>query len=87
VQQSLLATLPSSPACTFPPLIPPAHACTPQPTPTPSPTPEDPDAEPSWLQSVLLGPGSHLALAILCSKACIPVKVPVAAVLTPYVYR
>jgi len=48
---------------------------------------DDPDGEPSWMQKVLLGPGSHLALAILCSKAMIPLKLPVAVALTPYVYR
>lgn len=48
---------------------------------------DEPDAEPGILQKVLLGPGSHLALAILCSKAMIPIKLPVAAALTPYVYR
>eukprot|EP00879_Flechtneria_rotunda_P009321 GHRR01009758.1.p2 GENE.GHRR01009758.1~~GHRR01009758.1.p2 ORF type:complete len:124 (+),score=17.19 GHRR01009758.1:208-579(+) len=47
----------------------------------------DPDEEPSWVQKVFLGPGSHLALAILCSKACIPIKVPIAAALTPYVHK
>eukprot|EP00878_Enallax_costatus_P008259 GHUV01008635.1.p1 GENE.GHUV01008635.1~~GHUV01008635.1.p1 ORF type:complete len:123 (+),score=8.34 GHUV01008635.1:191-559(+) len=47
----------------------------------------DPDSEPSALQKMLLGPGSHLALAILCSKACIPLKLPVAVALTPYVHR
>lgn len=39
------------------------------------------------MSKLLLGPGSHLALAILCSKACIPLKLPIAAALTPYVYR
>lgn len=48
---------------------------------------DDPDSEPSRLQKLLLGPGSHLALAILCSKACIPLKLPVAVALTPYVHR
>jgi hypothetical protein len=48
---------------------------------------DDPDAEPGLLQKVLLGPGSHLALAIICSKAMIPIKLPVAVALTPYVYR
>eukprot|EP00877_Chromochloris_zofingiensis_P002492 jgi/Chrzof1/12243/Cz06g26240.t1 len=48
---------------------------------------DDPDKDPTWLQRVLLGPGSHLALAILCSKVMIPIKLPVAAALTPYVHR
>ncbi len=47
----------------------------------------DPEEEPNWLSKALLGPGSHLALAILCSKVMIPIKVPAAAVLTPYIYR
>lgn len=42
---------------------------------------------PPWLQSALAGPGSHLALAVLCSKAMIPIKLPVAVALTPYVAR
>ncbi|KAF8065818.1 tun [Scenedesmus sp. PABB004] len=46
----------------------------------------DPDAEPSLMQKLLLGPGSHFALAVLCSKACIPIKLPVALALTPYVH-
>jgi hypothetical protein len=48
---------------------------------------DEPDAEPGWLQNILLGPGSHFALAILCSKAMIPIKLPIAMALTPYVYR
>ena len=44
-------------------------------------------AEPSWIQKALLGPGSHLALAILCSKVMIPIKLPIALAITPYVYR
>lgn len=39
------------------------------------------------MSKLLVGSGSHLALAIVCSKACIPLKVPLAAALTPYVYR
>jgi hypothetical protein len=42
---------------------------------------------PPWLQGALAGPGSHLALAVLCSKAMIPIKLPVAVALTPYVAR
>eukprot|EP00775_Hariotina_reticulata_P000929 gene929-1255_t len=41
---------------------------------------EDPDKEPGLLQKLLLGPGSHIALAILCSKAMIPLKLPMAGV-------
>jgi hypothetical protein len=44
-------------------------------------------ALPPWLQGALAGPGSHLALAVLCSKAMIPIKLPVAVALTPYVAR
>jgi hypothetical protein len=39
------------------------------------------------LQKLLLGPGSHIVLAVMCSKACIPIKLPVALALTPYVHR
>lgn len=56
------------------------------PNPTPN-TDDDPDAEPSRLQKLLLGPGSHLLLAVMCSKALIPLKLPVAVALTPYVHR
>ncbi|KAF6254219.1 hypothetical protein COO60DRAFT_1542479 [Scenedesmus sp. NREL 46B-D3] len=48
---------------------------------------DEPEGEPSMLQKLLLGPGSHLVLAIMCSKACIPIKLPVALALTPYVNR
>jgi hypothetical protein len=51
------------------------------------PPADDPDKEPGLLQKLLLGPGSHIALAILCSKAMIPLKLPVALALTPYVHR
>jgi hypothetical protein len=57
------------------------------PPPNPAPAEDDPDAEPSRLQKLLLGPGSHLVLAIVCSKAMIPLKLPVAVALTPYVHR
>jgi len=46
-----------------------------------------PSAMPQWVRSALSGPGSHLALAVLCSKAMIPLKLPVAVALTPYVAR
>jgi hypothetical protein len=48
---------------------------------------DEPEGEPSMLQKLLLGPGSHIVLAIMCSKACIPIKLPVALALTPYVHR
>ncbi|GBF99259.1 hypothetical protein Rsub_11784 [Raphidocelis subcapitata] len=48
---------------------------------------DEPDAEPSRFQKLLLGPGSHVLLAVMCSKAMIPVKLPVAVALTPYVHR
>ncbi|KAI8472985.1 MAG: hypothetical protein J3K34DRAFT_412492 [Monoraphidium minutum] len=48
---------------------------------------DDPNAAPSRLQKLLLGPGSHIVLAVMCSKACIPLKLPVAVALTPYVHR
>ncbi|PNH12406.1 hypothetical protein TSOC_000633 [Tetrabaena socialis] len=43
--------------------------------------------EPSFVERFLIGKGSNLALAIICSKMLIPVKVPVAMALTPYVQR
>ncbi|KAG2448982.1 hypothetical protein HYH02_005736 [Chlamydomonas schloesseri] len=43
--------------------------------------------EPSFVERFLIGKGSNLALAILCSKMLIPVKVPAAMALTPYVQR
>ncbi|GIL43934.1 hypothetical protein Vafri_1519 [Volvox africanus] len=43
--------------------------------------------EPSFVERVLVGKGSNLALAFLCSKMLIPVKVPAAIALTPYVQR
>jgi len=33
------------------------------------------------------GKGSSLALAFVCSKAMVPIKLPVAAAITPYVHR
>ncbi|GIL82010.1 hypothetical protein Vretimale_1569 [Volvox reticuliferus] len=49
---------------------------------------EDGDGkEPSFVERVLVGKGSNLALAFLCSKMLIPVKVPAAIALTPYVQR
>ncbi|KXZ44100.1 hypothetical protein GPECTOR_74g714 [Gonium pectorale] len=43
--------------------------------------------EPSFVERFLIGKGSNLALAIVCSKMLIPVKVPAAMALTPYVQR
>lgn len=48
---------------------------------------DDPGREPSWFESLLVGKGSNLALAILCSKFCVPIKVPMAVAITPYVHR
>jgi hypothetical protein len=48
---------------------------------------EDPDKEPGIIEKVLFGKGSNLALAILASKVCVPVKIPVAMAITPYVQR
>ncbi len=48
---------------------------------------EEPGKEPSWLESMLIGKGSSLALAILCGKAMVPIKIPVALAVTPYVHR
>mmetsp|Transcript_21474 Transcript_21474/g.59472 ORF Transcript_21474/g.59472 Transcript_21474/m.59472 type:complete len:117 (-) Transcript_21474:600-950(-) len=47
----------------------------------------DNDGEPSWLEKVFTGKGSSLALAFVCSKAMVPIKLPVAAAITPYVHR
>ena len=48
---------------------------------------DNPDKEPSWVESVLIGKGSNLALAMLCSKFFVPLKLPAAVALTPYVHR
>ncbi|KAG2495633.1 hypothetical protein HYH03_006233 [Edaphochlamys debaryana] len=48
---------------------------------------EEEGKEPSFMDRFLIGKGSNLALAILCSKMLIPVKVPAAMALTPYVQR
>lgn len=48
---------------------------------------DDPDKEPSYIEKLIFGSGSHVALAILCSKAFIPLKLPVSVALTPYVHR
>jgi hypothetical protein len=39
------------------------------------------------MQRLLVEKGSNLALAMLCSKMFIPIKIPVAVALTPYVQR
>lgn len=44
-------------------------------------------AQPGWFERVFAGKGSSLALAFLCSKAMVPIKLPVAAAITPYVHR
>jgi hypothetical protein len=48
---------------------------------------EDPESEPTLVEKLLVGKGSHLALAIFCSKAFVPIKLPLAVALTPYVHR
>lgn len=39
------------------------------------------------MERLLVGKGSHIALAIVCSKAFVPIKLPLAVALTPYVHR
>lgn len=39
------------------------------------------------IEKMITGKGSSLALAMLCSKAMIPIKLPLAVAVTPYVYR
>ena len=48
---------------------------------------DDPNKEHSWIETVLIGKGSNLALAMLCSKLFVPIKLPAALALTPYVHR
>lgn len=48
---------------------------------------DDPDKEPSFVEKYLIGKGSNLALAVICSKMLVPVKLPVAMAVTPYVQR
>lgn len=64
-------------------------ACTPAPAAVPpsEEQQEEEDRQPSFAQKFLLGSGSTLALAILCSKMTVPIKLPVAVALTPYVHR
>lgn len=48
---------------------------------------DDPEKELSWFEKMVTGKGSSVALAILCGKALVPIKIPVAAAVTPYVHR
>ncbi|GLC43357.1 hypothetical protein PLESTB_001336500 [Pleodorina starrii] len=48
---------------------------------------EEDGKEPSFVERMLIGKGSNLALAFLCSKMLIPLKVPAAIALTPYVQK
>lgn len=48
---------------------------------------DDPDKEPTFIERMISGKGSSIALAMLCSKAMVPIKLPVAVALTPYVHR
>ncbi|GAX85050.1 hypothetical protein CEUSTIGMA_g12470.t1 [Chlamydomonas eustigma] len=48
---------------------------------------DDPHKQTSWMESMLIGKGSNLALAMICSKACVPIKIPIAVGITPYVHR
>mmetsp|Transcript_26513 Transcript_26513/g.67435 ORF Transcript_26513/g.67435 Transcript_26513/m.67435 type:complete len:145 (-) Transcript_26513:367-801(-) len=47
----------------------------------------DPNSEPTFFEKMVTGKGSSLALAMLCSKAMVPIKLPVAVAITPYVHR
>uniref|UniRef100_A0A7S0URE8 DUF1279 domain-containing protein n=1 Tax=Polytomella parva TaxID=51329 RepID=A0A7S0URE8_9CHLO len=47
----------------------------------------DPNKEPGFAEKYLLGKGSSIALAIICSKMLVPLKLPAALALTPYVQR
>lgn len=50
--------------------------------------PEDADpANQSWLERAVAGPGSTLALAFICNKALMPVRLPITVALTPAVAR
>jgi hypothetical protein len=51
------------------------------------PAADEPDREPTFMERLVSTKGSSLALAILCSKAMVPIKLPVAAAITPYVHR
>jgi hypothetical protein len=43
--------------------------------------------ERGWFANLLTGPGSSLAIAFLCTKALLPVRVPITMALTPPVAR
>ena len=49
---------------------------------------EDGDSDKrGWFANLLSGPGSTVALAFLCNKALLPVRVPITVGLTPAVAR
>lgn len=48
---------------------------------------DDPTKEKSWFEKVFVGKAANLALAIVCSKMMVPLKLPVALALTPYAKR
>lgn len=41
----------------------------------------------TWLEKAVAGPGSTIALAFICNKALMPIRVPVTIALTPAVAR
>ncbi len=48
------------------------------------------DSDPTnrtWLEKAVTGPGSTIALAFICNKALMPVRVPITIALTPAVAR
>lgn len=48
------------------------------------------DADPAnrtWLEKAVTGPGSAIALAFICNKALMPVRLPITIALTPAVAR
>eukprot|EP00798_Chlamydomonas_sp_ICE-L_P024638 gene24638-10260_t len=53
---------------------------------------DDVEREPQWYDKIpgfgfMAEKGSNLALAMLCAKFCIPIKLPLAMALTPHVHR
>lgn len=51
-------------------------------------TAEDADpANRTWLEKAVTGPGSTIALAFICNKALMPVRLPITIALTPAVAR
>ena len=48
---------------------------------------KDEAREKGWLDKVLTGGGSTLALAFLCNKALFPIRTPITLALTPAVAR